>query len=293
MKLKSSVILAALLCLGWNAAYSSLPNGTWTNASGGDFNDGTQWSNAVVPISSDNVVFNVNPTGPPFPPVVTVASDKTINNLDIIDTNIMLDLFDDNTLTVTNDTDLALNASDNATLTLLNGTLKTANLNSGVNGTALFDIFNGSTLEISSPLTITLGVNSGSDGKLALDGAGSQLLIGTDAGAGSEGQIIVGNSGKGTFHVHNGATPDIDASVIIGNQATSSASELRVDTQSGPGSTLTINDVYVGNLGEGLLQILDNSELTADSITVGTLGRVEGGGLINSDINNSGKIIVG
>ena len=199
MKVKTSLILAVLLCLGWNIAQASLPNGTWTSTSSGDFDTGSNWSNTVVPTVSDNVVFNVEPTDLPFPPIVTITSDHTISNLDVINTTIMLDLFDDNTLTVTNDTDLALTASDNATLFLANDTLKTANLNSGVNGTALFDITNGSTLEISSPLTITLGVNSGSDGKLALDGAGSQLLIGTDAGAGSEGQIIVGNSGMGNL----------------------------------------------------------------------------------------------
>ena len=165
-------------------------------------------------------------------------------------------------------------------------------LNVGVNEFGLVQIRDGGLAEVINASTLTLGVNPGSDGKFALDGVGSLLHMGAQVGE-PEGQIIVGDGGKGTFHVHNSATPDIDASVIIGNQATSVASELRVDNQSGPGSTLTINDVYVGNLGEGLLQVLDNSVLTADSITVGTLGRVEGGGLINSDINNSGKIIVG
>ncbi len=160
-------------------------------------------------------------------------------------------------------------------------------------GDGLVNVIDGGLAKVTNTSTLILGENSGSDGKFSLDGIGSQLHMGTQIlGNLAEGQIIVGEAGKGTFHVHNSATPQIDASVIIGNQASSSASELRVDTQSGPGSTLSINDVYVGNLGEGLLQILDNSVLTADSITVGTLGRVEGGGLINSDIDNSGKIIV-
>ena len=134
---KSSQILAVLLCLGWTAVQASLPDGTWTNAFSGDFNDGTRWLNGNVPISSDDVVFNLAPT---ITSVVTIMSDQTINNLDIIDTNVMFDLINSSselkTLPVTNDTDLALNASHIATLTLLNGTLKTTNLNSGVSGTS-------------------------------------------------------------------------------------------------------------------------------------------------------------
>ncbi len=209
MKLKFLVALSVLLSLSLNNGLASLPNGTWISASGGDFDTGSNWSNAVVPTSSVNVVFNVEPTSTP---VVSIMSDHTVNNLDIIDTSVIFDLFDDNTLTVTNDTDLGLTASDIANLTLINGTLQTSNLNSGVSGTALVDIFNGATVEISSPLTVTLGLNTGSDGKLAIDGTGSQLLMGTQVGGGSEGSIIVGDAGRGTFHVHNTATPTIDAS---------------------------------------------------------------------------------
>ena len=272
MKVKSSLILTVFLSLGWNFVQASLPDGTWINASGGDFDTGINWSNTVIPTSGTNVVFNVEPT---FVPTVTITSDHTISNLDIIDTSVMFDLFDNNTLTVTNDTDLALTASDNATLTLFNGTLKTANLNSGVNGTALFDIVNGATLEISSPLTITLGVNSGSDGKLAIDGAGSQLLIGTDAGAGSEGQIIVGNSGQGTFHVHNGATPSIDAEVIVGKLAGSSGSEITVNDFTTPnGSTLAINNLTLSDVS-GVTTTMDiehGSEVSADIVNIGKSG---------------------
>ncbi len=164
-------------------------------------------------------------------------------------------------------------------------------LNVGVNEFGLVDVIDGGLAKVINASTLTLGVNSGSDGKFALDGVGSELHMGAQVGE-PEGSIIVGDGGKGTFHVHNSATPQIDASVIIGNQATSSASELRVDTQSGPGSTLSINDVYVGNLGEGLLQVLDNSVLTADSIMVGSLGIVKGGGDIISDIDNFGRITV-
>ena len=53
-----------------------------------------------------------------------------------------------------------------------------------------------------------------------------------------------------------------------------------------------INDIYVGNLGEGFLGVYDQSTLIADSITVGSLGELEGGGLIISDIMNSGQITV-
>ena len=288
MKLKFLVALSVLLSLSLNNGLASLPNGTWISASGGDFDTGSNWSNAVVPTSSVNVVFNVEPTSTP---VVSIMSDHTVNNLDIIDTSVIFDLFDDNTLTVTNDTDLGLTASDIANLTLINGTLQTSNLNSGVSGTALVDIFNGATVEISSPLTVTLGLNTGSDGKLAIDGTGSQLLMGTQVGGGSEGSIIVGDAGRGTFHVHNTATPTIDASVIIGNQASSVASELVVDDQTfSGGSTLTVNDITVGNLGEGLLGVFDSSLLIADSITVGSLGSIEGDSTIRSDVDIFGEI---
>ncbi len=276
VKLKILTSLSVLLCLGWNIAQASiLPNGTWTSTSSGDFDTGSNWSNTVVPTVSDNVVFNVEPTDLPFPPIVTITSDHTISNLDVINTTIMLDLFDDNTLTVTNDTDLALTVSDNATLFLANGTLKTANLKSGVNGEALFNITNGSTLEISSPLTITLGVNSGSDGKLAIDGVGSKLLMGTQVGQSSEGSIIVGNMGQGTFHVHNGASPTIDASIILGNQAGSTNSEIKVnDITTATGSTLTINNLTLSEATEVTtnMDIEDGSEVFADVVNIGKNG---------------------
>ncbi len=164
-------------------------------------------------------------------------------------------------------------------------------LNVAINEFGLVDVIDGGLAKVINASTLTLGVNSGSDGKFALDGVGSELHMGAQVGE-PEGSIIVGDGGKGTFHVHNSATPQIDASVIIGNQATSFASELRVDAQSGPGSTLTVNDITVGNLGEGLVQLLDNSALIADSITVGALGNVVGGGFITSDIDNFGRITV-
>ncbi len=175
------------------------------------------------------------------------------------------------------------------------GSIFTADdLNIGINDFGIVDVIDGGRADVINTSTLTLGVNPSSLGKFAIDGTGSQLFMGIDVGQPSEGSIIVGDAGQGIFHVHNTAIPDIDASVIIGNQASSVASGLVVDDVSASGgSNLTINDLTIGNLGEGLLQVLDNSELSADSITVGILGRVEGGGLINSDINNSGKITVG
>ena len=165
-------------------------------------------------------------------------------------------------------------------------------LNIGVNDDGFVLVRDGGLAEVINTSTLTLGVNSGSDGEFALDGIGSQLHMGTQVGQSSEGMIIVGDAGQGTFHVHNSATPVIDASVIIGNQASSVSSELVVNDQSGSGSSLTVNDVYVGNLGEGELILFDDSSIFADSISIGSLGIVEGGGNIFSDIDNSGTIYV-
>ncbi len=56
------------------------------------------------------------------------------------------------------------------------------------------------------------------------------------------------------------------------------------------GSTLTVNDITVGNLGEGLLGVFDSSLLIADSITVGSLGSIEGDSTIRSDVDIFGEI---
>ncbi len=225
----------------------------------------------------------------------TVIADDLITSDNFSSTSSQLDIGDfggaTGILTINSVADIGIDGQSFVNVYNTGSIFTADELNIGFNNFGLVQIIDGGLAKVINASTLTLGENSGSDGKFTLDGVGSELHMGAQVGE-PEGSIIVGDGGKGTFHVHNSATPQIDASVIIGNQATSSASELRVDTQSGPGSTLSINDVYVGNLGEGLLQVLDNSVLTADSITVGSLGRVEGGGLINSDIDNSGKIIV-
>ncbi len=273
VKLKILTSLSVLLCLGWiSASASIIPNGTWVVTPGGDFDAGGNWSNGNVPTSSDNVVFNAAPT---ITPTVTMMVDHTISNLDIINTTVMFDLINSSselkTLTVNNNTNLDLNGLGNANLTLLNGTLITdnININSAISKTSLFDIINGSTVSVGNPETVTIGVSTDSHGKLAIDGVGSKLQFQ------STGQIIVGNSGQGTFHVHNGATPVIDADVIVGNLTGSSSSEITVnDFTTATGSTLSINNLTLSE-ATGVTTTMDiqhGSEVFADVVNIGKNG---------------------
>ena len=252
----------------------------WTNGLGGEWGESTNWdSDPLIPGSSDTVVFDLS--GSYTVDFDDPAISPTIANLDIKNDDVTFDLGIE-TLTVSNDTDLALSATDIAFLRLTSGTLRTTNLNSGVFGESLFDIRNGSTAIVTSPLTVTIGVNTGSDGKLAIDGVGSQLQFQ------STGQIIVGNSGQGTFHVHNGATPTIDAEVIVGKLAGSTNSEITVDDASGGnGSTLSINDLTLSDVSgvTTTLDIIEGSDVSADIVIIGNNGTatafVEGQGADN------------
>ncbi len=234
LKLKVIAFLPVFLCLGWFSTQASVSNTNWTNTSGGDFSNGSNW-NFGVPNTSVVGEFDLGSSY-----TVSFSSSPTVHSLEVENDFVTFDL-STNTLTLNNSLSLAHNDEDTATLLIKNGTVNassldtssnfnstysqldigdgvsstgilnitntadigvdgpsivnvyntgsifTANdLNIGINEFGLVDIIDGGLVEVINTSTLTLGVNSGSDGKFAIDGAGSQLHMGTQVSQPSE-----------------------------------------------------------------------------------------------------------
>ncbi|WP_296592964.1 autotransporter domain-containing protein [Methylophaga sp.] len=136
------------------------------------------------------------------------------------------------------------------------------NVNSGS-----LDIFGGGQLE--SFYNNVIGGNAGSSGAVTVDGIGSSWQL-----AGSSASLDVGASGEGILTITNGGevlNADSFLSTSIGDNAGSSGTV----TVNDAGSKLTnINaGIFVGNTGNGTLNILNGGSV---SNTFGSVGRLSG-----------------
>ena len=136
------------------------------------------------------------------------------------------------------------------------------NVNSGS-----LDIFGGGQLE--SFYNNVIGGNAGSSGAVTVDGIGSSWQL-----AGPSASLDVGSSGEGSLTITNGGevlNADSFLSTSIGDNAGSSGTV----TVNGAGSKLTnINaGIFVGNSGNGTLNILNGGSV---SNTFGSVGRLSG-----------------
>lgn len=159
------------------------------------------------------------------------------------------------------------------------------NVNSGA-----LDIFGGGQLE--SFYNNVIGGNAGSSGAVTVDGIGSSWQL-----AGPSASLDVGASGEGSLTITNGGevlNADSVLSTSIGGNAGSSGTV----TVDGAGSKLTnINaGIFVGNSGNGTLNILNGGSA---SNTSGSVGRLSGGiGIATVDgagssWNNTSRLYLG
>lgn len=159
------------------------------------------------------------------------------------------------------------------------------NVNSGA-----LDIFGGGQLE--GFYNNVIGGNAGSSGAVTVDGIGSSWQL-----AGPSASLDVGASGEGSLTITNGGevlNADSFLSTSIGANAGSSGTV----TVDGAGSKLTnINaGIFVGNSGNGTLNILNGGSA---SNTSGSVGRLSGGiGIatvdgVGSSWNNTSRLYLG
>ncbi|MEO9458794.1 MAG: autotransporter domain-containing protein [Lentilitoribacter sp.] len=140
----------------------------------------------------------------------------------------------------------------------------------GGSGTGTINVKNGAVA--SSNGGIVVGLSSGSNGTVVVDGAGSQFNFVT-----SSASILVGDVGTGSLTVSNGAVVTSDGGLDVARFSTSSQGTV---TLTGAGTTLTtklststvgspgFDPVSIGRRGTGILNILDGAVFTSgDGVT--------------------------
>ncbi|MGO4339907.1 autotransporter outer membrane beta-barrel domain-containing protein [Labrys sp. KB_33_2] len=122
-----------------------------------------------------------------------------------------------------------------------------------------------------TPAQTTIGQRAGSDGSVTVTGAGSTF----DAGA----YLFVGDAGKGSLRIEDGATASSSSFVTIANSAGANGSSMVV---TGPGSAWSSYSVNVGGQsyngsgltdgGQGSLLIEDGGQINTTSGSIGYNG---------------------
>ena len=275
----------------------------WSNAGGGSFGSGANWSGGTVPGVNDSAEFLLDATyavgfaglTPTNMQAVVDAGQVTFDLTPNIsgDTSYTLDFtaFGDEVLMVANmadsDANLTLSSTGdsgvfipsghsiiaNATgssggLTVDNVTFDGGTLTVGNAGSGTLTIQNGSALELADSLATgfenTIANLSGSTGTVVIDNAD---VIST----GSSGfrTITVGNEGDGTLIVQNSATVT-NTGATLGNSPGSNGT-VTIDNASW---TNPNEQIIVGNEGEGSLTLQNGASLTTFQ---GILGGLSGG----------------
>lgn len=154
----------------------------------------------------------------------------------------------------------------------------------GFSGNGTLDISNGGF--VSAMTATAVGINTGSEGSVTVDGSGSTLA--------SAGQLQVGFSGNGTLEIHSGGLASIGTSAGVGLNA-ESVGDVTVD---GSSSTLTTGEaLVVGNSGRGTLDITGGGTVSVGtSAGFGLNAESVGGATVDgsgSSLTTGGELVVG
>jgi len=134
----------------------------------------------------------------------------------------------------------------------------------GASGDGSLSIFGGATAK-SNRDGFRIGAYAGSQGVMTIDGVGTSLtLVGRPSAGIGPGNLDVGLSGQGTLIISGGASCTGASDLKIGgyyNTSTGPRSDGTV-TVTGDGSTLSTKGVRIGELGDGVLNILDGATVS-------------------------------
>jgi outer membrane autotransporter protein len=151
----------------------------------------------------------------------------------------------------------------------------------GVAGSGTLNIFNGAT--VAPMFTTVVGEGDGSNGLLAISGAGSALNTGANIFIGGNG--VAPSTGVGTVTVTNGGTISDVSSLEIGT-GVGSTGNLTVD---GSGSTATAVNLQVGEDGTGNVTVSNGGTLSSPIVLIGS--GVAGTG--NVTVSGAGAMLTG
>ena len=152
-------------------------------------------------------------------------------------------------------------------------TIDAGGMGIGVSGQGSLDVDQGGKVVVGSDTTV--GVNSGSQGSVTVDGSGSSLTV--NNGQNSTSTTVIAGQGQGNMTVQNGGAFTTNGNLVVGNQAGSTGTVVvggssdSSDSQSkldltGTGST---GNLTVGNQGTGHLDVRQGGEVTAYGVSVG------------------------
>ncbi|MCA9244440.1 MAG: hypothetical protein KDA32_10825 [Phycisphaerales bacterium] len=232
-----------------------VPGVRWSNAAGGTYDAGGNWTGGAAPDPNNNAIFRI--AGGSYG--VTLTGDESARQMVVGNNAVALDL-GGHTLYLTQTNILrdslivAERGGDNGQLTLSNGSVTPANVvvarRTGVTGN--LDVGGGATLDVGYSVRIGAGgtgaLNVGSGGSLdtllayvgQFGGSGALNVDGATATYHSASVTVVGDSGAGSLSATNGAqlTP---ASLDVGAFADGTVS------LDGAGTSLTASTLSVGS----------------------------------------------
>lgn len=304
----------AILCTGLVSRGATI---TWDNTSGGEFDDGLNWSGGIVPSGADVALFGWKSDFRTNQPIaITFNADVNNFQLQIQDATHNFDL-GGHTYTLTS------LGNESAASVLLGMKLQS----DGSNGAATLNLVNGTVLteatilgfEAGTSGTLTVGANSqwlgyqfldigfnGHGAMNVLDGgyvASAGAAIAGDlwsflpkspgstgavtvSGANSQwdvyaGILSVGQSGAGTLQITNRGEVNVTFDVFVG-QSPSANGSITID---GTGSVLNVGGLLeVGSSGTGTVTIQNGGILNAFNGTIAT-----GGGTGTVTVTNAGS----
>lgn len=214
------------LSLGPSTVRAAVLN--WTTLLGGSAGSSTNWNPSQIPVSSDDLTFNLSFSYPvSFPASVATVQSHTYRRGNVTMTALVPH-------TATNGFTVGSFSGDDGDLTLAAGSLT-------VNATA------------------NVGDASGSVGILTLDGSDATMDV-----VGASSDLNIGRSGTGTLEILGGAEIVVDDDFIIGATSTGSGAAtisggagalpnlFRSNVQT---TSATTGDIIIGNNGSGTLDI--------------------------------------
>ena len=143
-------------------------------------------------------------------------------------------------------------------------------LSVGASGSGTMTITNGGAVIADGA---SIGSNSGSTGAVAVNGIGSTWNSGaSDPYNDGSGNLYVGNSGRGTLAISNGATVT-SGNGYYGDAVGNGVGSVGSITISGAGSKWTgAGDIYVGNNGNGTVSLTNGATVLAETEGAGIAG---------------------
>ena len=262
----------------------------WSNAAGGNYSTGSNWTGGIVPAITENALFHL---GSVAPYSVQFTQNETASQAVVSNDNVHFDLSGNQfTLTQTNITRESLivaeRPGDNAELLVTNGTINGANVvvAHSTNSTGQLTLGTNAIVALSGAMRVgsggngTLNINNGArltsaNGVVGqLDGTGVVNMEGTDTQwtlSGFSGRFDVGLGGNGTLNVTSGAAITgalLNVGLKAGNGLENESNGTGIVHFDGAGTTIAIRTINVAEDGPGTMNVTNGAQITGSGAVI-------------------------